>query len=421
MLLEMDDFSASTNTASSGSNFVSEGSKIERSGPADKQQLEMLSEGLRREIKMRHLLQQDPDMQVNNLSEFIHDSARLRRNSGMAILRQLEMMSAGAGLSHDLLSPTNRHRDGNAVLLDEDVQFLSKKRRLSLNTEPLNESQMAADAAYEYGDVLHRAAKMARGNSLKASIIRRMSDVGLAGGRRSSIGSLNFGSELDSLEWGAPYAEGTRSELALQQLAELAAAGGSDIPLSRRSSLAAGSDASFLQRESISGHFTRRDSLLSALARRDSILSAAAKLTPGSDCEHDAVPEGPESFLSVERAMDHSHLGMKIMAGLRSSLVGHDTSEATSEASPSKRGSESSFVSPTESVPESEESPSEDKASVFGLVMAMEETNKSQAMLQDWDKRMGLKKSHSKTMRSSRKSRKQLLEAVGVEYLLGRR
>uniref|UniRef100_A0A7S2SLP2 Uncharacterized protein n=1 Tax=Eucampia antarctica TaxID=49252 RepID=A0A7S2SLP2_9STRA len=46
--------------------------------------------------------------------------------------------------------------------------------------------------------------------------------------------------------------------------------------------------------------------------------------------------------------------------------------------------------------------------SIDALLNAMNQTHQSQQCIYDWDKKMGLKKSHSKTMRNTRKSRKQI-------------
>lgn len=53
-------------------------------------------------------------------------------------------------------------------------------------------------------------------------------------------------------------------------------------------------------------------------------------------------------------------------------------------------------------------SPDEVKITMQGFASAMEVSQKSQQAIHDWDKKMGLKRSHSKTMRLSARSRKNL-------------
>jgi hypothetical protein len=53
-------------------------------------------------------------------------------------------------------------------------------------------------------------------------------------------------------------------------------------------------------------------------------------------------------------------------------------------------------------------SPAEVKTTMQGFASAMEVSQKSQQAIHDWDKKMGLKRSHSKTMRLSARSRKKL-------------
>jgi hypothetical protein len=53
-------------------------------------------------------------------------------------------------------------------------------------------------------------------------------------------------------------------------------------------------------------------------------------------------------------------------------------------------------------------SPAEAKTVMQGFSSAMEVSQKSQQAIHDWDKKMGLKRSHSKTMRLSARSRKKL-------------
>jgi hypothetical protein len=53
-------------------------------------------------------------------------------------------------------------------------------------------------------------------------------------------------------------------------------------------------------------------------------------------------------------------------------------------------------------------SPTEFKTTMQGFASAMEVSQKSQQAIHDWDKKMGLKRSHSKTMRLSARSRKKL-------------
>ena len=61
------------------------------------------------------------------------------------------------------------------------------------------------------------------------------------------------------------------------------------------------------------------------------------------------------------------------------------------------------------------------KKSLEGLASAMEKSAKSQQDIHNWDKKMGLKKSHSKTMRLSSRSRKKLLSSCRKEIkALGR-
>ena len=51
--------------------------------------------------------------------------------------------------------------------------------------------------------------------------------------------------------------------------------------------------------------------------------------------------------------------------------------------------------------------------SLTKMKSAMEQTQNSQQLLQNWDKQMGLKRSHSKVMCLSSKSRKQLKKNLG--------
>jgi hypothetical protein len=57
---------------------------------------------------------------------------------------------------------------------------------------------------------------------------------------------------------------------------------------------------------------------------------------------------------------------------------------------------------------EHSKSPAEVKSVMQGFTSAMEVSQKSQQDIHDWDKKMGLKRSHSKTMRLSARSRKKL-------------
>lgn len=52
--------------------------------------------------------------------------------------------------------------------------------------------------------------------------------------------------------------------------------------------------------------------------------------------------------------------------------------------------------------------PKETKKKLMSLSTAMEKSQQSQQDIHDWDRKMGLKRSHSKTMRLSMRSRKKL-------------
>jgi hypothetical protein len=55
------------------------------------------------------------------------------------------------------------------------------------------------------------------------------------------------------------------------------------------------------------------------------------------------------------------------------------------------------------------------KSTMQGFATAMEKSTKSQQEIHDWDRKMGLKRSHSKTMRMSMRSRKKLRTLVKKE------
>jgi hypothetical protein len=55
------------------------------------------------------------------------------------------------------------------------------------------------------------------------------------------------------------------------------------------------------------------------------------------------------------------------------------------------------------------------KSKMQAFASAMEKSTKSQQAIHDWDRKMGLKRSHSKTMRMSMRSRKKLRTLVKKE------
>jgi len=67
--------------------------------------------------------------------------------------------------------------------------------------------------------------------------------------------------------------------------------------------------------------------------------------------------------------------------------------------------------------PRAKMNPAKYKAFVESLVTAMERSQKTQQNIHDWDRKMGLKRSHSKTMRSSTRSRKKLRTMLRKELV----
>ena len=69
-----------------------------------------------------------------------------------------------------------------------------------------------------------------------------------------------------------------------------------------------------------------------------------------------------------------------------------------------------------------EETPSQDAQSSFGkflsLCQAMKSSEESQIRIHDWDRKMGLRRSHSKTMRNSMRSRKELLKFCSSQLFM---
>jgi hypothetical protein len=91
----------------------------------------------------------------------------------------------------------------------------------------------------------------------------------------------------------------------------------------------------------------------------------------------------------------------------------HDSDSAHSdgdhEANEDENGNEDDAVSiESFELENSKYSPAEAKSVMEGFASAMEVSQKSQQDIHDWDKKMGLKRSHSKTMRLSARSRKKL-------------
>ena len=469
-------------------------------------------------MHMQHLLAQGGDIQAEDLTEFLEEGVRSRRSS-IALLRRLSETSGAAPPSSEGRETSSAHRRSSLAPL---LKALEYEQRLS------GAASSHAHAAHHFGvddttgggggapSITHgrkrrlsedsddvspqKLAKIARRNSVKASIMHRMSSCG-------SLNSFSFPgfNDLDTLD--LMHAEqlmrrGSHTGSTLSALFPLSSARRDSLMSSasslegadrkdslmgfagRRDSLLA-TASSGLSRESTFGSSLsemsartregllvsafRRDSLLgSSAARCDSLaLGGAPENTPEPGAAGDSMSylDEDEHYLSLERAMGHSSdLSRRILNRLKQSLLNqssllssrsdsaavatgsesnhpdrsdgccHCSSSRSARSSMCSDGSSLSIRSASlghdrespkssrekiashkpSSQGENNKPPSSEKPSLNAFILAMERSRKSQEMLHDWDKKMGLKRSHSKTMRMSRTSRKGLLGVLGI-------
>ena len=91
--------------------------------------------------------------------------------------------------------------------------------------------------------------------------------------------------------------------------------------------------------------------------------------------------------------------------------------DADSDDEPDVTGSESESAFDSKDVDKPKIDPGKVKRVMMAFNKAMEFSQKSQQSIHDWDRKMGLKRSHSKTMRLSARSRKKLRSILKKEII----
>lgn len=132
--------------------------------------------------------------------------------------------------------------------------------------------------------------------------------------------------------------------------------------------------------------------------RRDSLFSLSSPIDDDAEIIEEVVVHGDEDDTDIEQSDDGSSVDEEGC---------NDTSRDLTEESETKTDNkENGCVTSTTDHPNVD--PQKLKEIIEAFTYAMERSQKSQQNIHDWDRKMGLKRSHSKTMRQSTRSRKKL-------------